>query len=180
MAGLTAAALAVIGFFAYQAAAAQEKHPTARHETRHSSPSPSRGSADHKPSPHVSAPPAGSGHGKRVVYAPQRKRVWLVGEHGKLYRTFRVRPGAVAPRPGDYRVQSRDSQVTGSDGVPVENVVRFAVTQGTTIGFSAAVERASGPAAHPTGKTGGIRERRADGKAMWLFATIGKRVVVVS
>jgi hypothetical protein len=28
-------------------------------------------------------------------------------------------------------------------------------------------------------KTGGIRESRTDGEAMWMFATIGQKVVVI-
>jgi hypothetical protein len=31
----------------------------------------------------------------------------------------------------------------------------------------------------PTKKTGGVRMKRADGDAMWVFATIGSKVVVV-
>ena len=46
------------------------------------------------------------------------------------------------------------------------------------MGFSAAVAQ---PAWSPDAsvKTGGIRETRADGDAMWKFATIGVRVVVI-
>ena len=49
------------------------------------------------------------------------------------------------------------------------------------VGFSAAVDgsTAPAPAPDPTVRTGGIREARADGDAMWTFATIGRTVVVV-
>lgn len=60
----------------------------------------------------------------------------------------------------------------------MEHVVRFASVDGTAIGFSAAVD-GSAPVLDPTERTGGIRETRADGAAMWKFATIGRTVVVV-
>jgi hypothetical protein len=37
----------------------------------------------------------------------------------------------------------------------------------------------STPEPDPTTRTGGIREARKDGKAMWQFAGIGTKVVVV-
>ena len=85
------------------------------------------------------------------------------------------------PAPGSYSVTSRSNAVTGSDGVPVEHVVRFATVDGVVVGFSAAVDGSTAPAPAPDPKvrTGGIREARADGDAMWTFATIGRTVVVV-
>ncbi|BFO14553.1 hypothetical protein SHKM778_09410 [Streptomyces sp. KM77-8] len=112
------------------------------------------------------------------MYALDKDRVWLVGENGTVRRTFGVSPSTVDPRPGTYRVTSRSGSVTGSDGVQIEHVVRFASAEGTTIGFSAAVD-GSAPQLDPEERTGGIRETRADGKAMWKFATIGRPVVVV-
>lgn len=106
--------------------------------------------------------------------------MWLVEEGGKVRRTFSVDPSTVDPEPGTYRVTSRSKSIMGSDGIPVENVVRFAINDGTAIGFSAAVDgSALTPAPDPELHTGGIRETRADGEAMWRFATIGRKVVVV-
>lgn len=62
--------------------------------------------------------------------------------------------------------------------MPIEHVVRFANVNGIAIGFSAAVD-GSMPQPDPAKKTGGIREKRADGDAMWEFATIGKKIVVI-
>ncbi|NSC23402.1 hypothetical protein FM076_20500 [Streptomyces albus subsp. chlorinus] len=182
MAGLTAAALAVIGFFAYQASAAQERDgkPSASHSA-HPSPGKGDGKGDgdkRTPAERETALPAGSGKGPRVVYALKRQRVWLVGKDGRATRTFAVDPSAVSPRPGTYKVTSRSAHVQGSDGVPVENVVRFATVDGVTIGFSAALD-GSTPDPDPSHKTGGIREKRADGKALWLHAPVGTPVVVV-
>ena len=177
MAGLTAAAFAVIGFFAYQADAAHDRMKADSAESSgDSSDAPSKdsdGDARQR-----GAPPASSGTGERVVYSLKRDRVWLVGANEKVKRTFGVKPSSVDPDPGAYKVESRASHVTGTDGVPVENVVRFATSQGTTIGFSAALD-GSMPDPEPGQTTGGIRERKEDGEAMWLFATIGTKVVVV-
>ncbi|GAA2633587.1 hypothetical protein GCM10009863_57230 [Streptomyces axinellae] len=180
MTGLTAAALAVIGFFAFQASAAQdraEKHAPAKA----ASPSPGASDAGKKNQQSrkkATALPARSGSGFRVVYALERRRVWLVGKDGKVTDTFTVHPSTVSPAPGTYKVSSRSSHVTGSDGVPIENVVRFADVKGVSVGFSAALD-GSTPNADPSRKTGGVREKREDGEAMWLHATIGTRVVVI-
>ncbi|MFE9386205.1 hypothetical protein ACFYMO_23755 [Streptomyces sp. NPDC007025] len=178
VAGLTAAALAVVGFFAYQASAAQDRSekPSAAKSAK-----PSPGASDGKnrtPAERDTALPGDSGRGHRVVYALKRQRVWLVGKNGKASMTFEVFPSTVDPEPGAYQVTSRASHVTGSDGVPVENVVRFADVDGVTVGFSAALD-GSTPEPDASRRTGGIREKRADGEALWLHAPIGTRVVVV-
>ncbi|MEU5364785.1 hypothetical protein ABZ354_15060 [Streptomyces sp. NPDC005925] len=174
VAGLTAAALATVGFLAYQASAnvpAEFTGPRAA-----ASPGvPPSGTPRGVRRP--GGPPDGSGRGARVVYSLADDRVWLIGRGGEVRRTFRVSPGAVDPLPGVHGVTSRSDAVRGSDGVPVEHVVRFADVDGVSIGFSAAVD-GSVPA-RPKEQTGGIRETRADGDAMWEFATYGRKVVVV-
>ncbi|MBA0054132.1 hypothetical protein E0L36_25750 [Streptomyces sp. AJS327] len=174
MTALTAGALAIIGFFAYQASAAQDD-ASARKPPPSSSPSKD---AKDSPKERAEALPADSGNGKRVVYALKRQRVWLVDKGDKVVRTFKVTPSAVNPPPGGYRVESRAAHVTGSDGVPVENVVRFATVQGTTVGFSAAIDGTM-PERETGQRTGGVRESRPDGEAMWRFTMIGTKVVVV-
>ena len=77
-----------------------------------------------------------------------------------------------------YQVTSRSGRITGSDGVPIEHVVRFANVDDVSVGFSAAVD-GSMPSPDPRGPTGGVRMKRADGNAMWTFATVGAKVVVV-
>ncbi|GGX32055.1 hypothetical protein GCM10010297_61980 [Streptomyces malachitofuscus] len=173
VAGLTAAALATIGYLGHQAAV------TVPPELRR----PAAGSAGtvRKAFPDQERPaalPARSGTGKRVVYSLDADRVWLVDEGGQVRRSFGVSPSTVDPAPGSYQVTSRSGEVTGSDGVPVEHVVRFASVEGTAIGFSAALD-GSAPVLDPGERTGGIRETRADGAAMWKFATIGRTIVVV-
>lgn len=176
VAGLTVAALAVVGFLGYQASAsAPELPPKAAAQSPVPAPSDS-GPAKADPSKPV-ALPAGSGTGVRVVYSLSAKRVWLVGPGGEP-KSFAVVPSTVHPATGSYTVGGRTGKVTGSDGVPIEHVVRFARPRGVTVGFSARVDNTL-PAPDPAKKTGGVRMLRADGDAMWAFATIGTKVVVV-
>lgn len=112
------------------------------------------------------------------MYSPAGDRVWLVGPKGEVKRTYKVAPGSVDPLPGHYTVTSRAGAVTGTDGTPIEHVVRFATVRDVTIGFSAALD-GSLPAPDPTVRTGGIRQTVADGDVMWNFATVGRSVVVV-
>ncbi|NGO40975.1 hypothetical protein G6048_01980 [Streptomyces sp. YC419] len=176
MAGLTVAAVAAVGFLAYQASANVPDTLGAPDRTS-SSPGASAPSPRAKPNT-AAALPGRSGSGQRVVYSVQADRVWLVAANDKVTRTFSVTPGTVDPAPDTYTVTSRSGSITGSDGVAVEHVVRFASVDGTTIGFSAAVD-GSTPAPDTGKKLGGIRESRADGDAMWEFATVGTKVVVV-
>lgn len=174
VAGLTAAALATVGYLGHQAA---ENVPAG---LRAAAQPGTAQSAPRTPGQNGNPEtlPARSGQGTRVVYSLTADRVWLVEEDGRIRRTFPVHPSTVDPAPGTYRVTSRSKRVTGSDGVPVEHVVRFASVDGTVIGFSAALD-GSVPQLDPKVRTGGVRETRADGAAMWRFATIGRKVVVV-
>ncbi|WP_395572050.1 hypothetical protein [Streptomyces sp. BK79] len=175
VAGLTAAALTTIGYLAYQAAATAPADFGRAHASGPPAPGASKAPRDRR---HPEALPTGSGQGERVVYSVDDDRVWLVGPDERVQRTFRVTPSAVDPAPGTYAVTSRSNRVTGSDGVPVEHVVRFASVRGVVIGFSAATDGSTAKP-DPGERTGGIRQTRADGNAMWHFATIGQRVVVV-
>ncbi|MFC4503097.1 MULTISPECIES: hypothetical protein [Streptomyces] len=176
VAALTAAAVATVGFLAYQASASVPGDL--------GGPRAGASSAATKKAPrdkrHPAALPGNSGTGRRVVYSVDDDRVWLVGDKAEVEHTFAVTPGTVDPPPGTYYVTSRSNSVTGTDGTPVEHVVRFATVKGVTVGFSAAVgtTRPTTSSGTPV-RTGGIRESRADGTAMWAFATIGRRVVVI-
>ncbi|WP_328771102.1 hypothetical protein [Streptomyces sp. NBC_00286] len=175
VAGLTVAAIAAVGFLAYQASA---NVPDTLGAPDRASSSPAASAPSPRAEPNAAALPPPSGTGRRVVYSVQADRVWLVAANDKVTRTFPVTPGTVDPSPDAYAVTSRSGSITGSDGVAVEHVVRFANVDGTPIGFSAAVDGST--AAPDRGKKlGGIRESRADGDAMWEFATVGTKVIVV-
>ncbi|MGV9288835.1 hypothetical protein [Streptomyces sp. NPDC003719] len=175
VAALTAAALGTVGFLTYQASARLPAEPDRAHATGKPAPGASKAPRDAR---HPDALPLGSGRGERVVYSLDDDRVWLVGPDNRVQNTFTVTPGRVDPVPGTYAVTSRSKRITGSDGIPVEHVVRFTSVAGVVVGFSAAVD-ASPPKPAPGLRTGGIRESRADGDAMWRFATIGQPVVVI-
>jgi hypothetical protein len=184
VAGLTAAALAVVGFLAYQASANASGKPVEDRpgSSDSAAPDPSKGPNDKETTERAPvAVPADSGSGLRVVYSLSDRRVWLVGADEQPTRTYQVTPSNVSPPLGRYQVTSRSAQITGSDGVPVEHVVRFSSFEGVVIGFSAAVD-GSTPEPDPAAgrRTGGIREAREDGAALWTFARIGTTVVVVT
>jgi hypothetical protein len=174
VAGLTVAALAAVGFLAYQASA-NAPDTLGKPGTPSHAPATSGAPA---PKKDLLAVPLKSGTGQRVVYALHDRRVWLVGPKGERKRTFAVMPSTVNPAPGSYQVTSRTGQTPGSDGVTIEHVVRFASVNGTTIGFSAALD-GSMPSPDPGLKTGGVRMSRADGNALWAFATVYSKVVVI-
>ncbi|WP_326598617.1 hypothetical protein [Streptomyces sp. NBC_01803] len=187
--GLTVAALAVVAFFAYQASAADDG-PRAAEPPAASSPADGSGGADggtggtDGETEGPPAVPAESGRGKRVVYALGQQRVWLVdtaedGSGEVVTETYEVFPSPVRPPVGEYAVSSRAAQGTGSDGVAIEHAVVFHVAgDGTVFGFSAALD-GSTPDPGAEQRTGGVRQSRRDGDAMWLFATAGVPVVVV-
>ncbi|MET7731081.1 hypothetical protein ABZT02_06895 [Streptomyces sp. NPDC005402] len=168
---LTTAAVATVGFLAYQASATV---PTRAHTSGTPAAATSKAPRDER---NPAALPPGSGAGERVVYSLDDNRVWLVNADDKVSRTFEVVPGTIDPAPGVYVVTSRSNSVTGTDGTPIEHVVRFTSIDGVAIGFSAAVRDPGTPAT--TVPTGGIRESREDGDAMWAFATIGAKVAVI-
>jgi len=178
VAGLTVAALATVGALAYQASANAPQRPG----TEHLSSTPVTTSKVPRDTRNPDALPRGTGKGKRVVYSLDDDRVWLVAGkgHGRVQRTFTVTPGTVDPAPGSYLVTSRSISITGTDGTPIEHVVRFTGVDGVAIGFSAAVDNPPPQQTpDPELRTGGIRETRPDGNAMWEFATIGERVIVI-
>ncbi|MFJ2816688.1 hypothetical protein ACIQOU_21980 [Streptomyces sp. NPDC091279] len=178
--GLTAVALATVGALGYQAAATAPTDLSKPRGAGSPAPKASKAPRDRK---NPAALPGNSGAGQRVVYSVDDDRVWLVGAGDTVRRTFKVTPGSVDPTPGSYGVSSRSNAVTGTDGIPIEHVVRFTVADGVTIGFSAAAQDAPSPSssgASRTGaRTGGIRESAQDGVAMWEFATIGRQIIVI-
>ncbi|MEU8568073.1 hypothetical protein AB0C51_06860 [Streptomyces pathocidini] len=185
VAGITAVGLATVAFFAYQANATAPAHPLkARTGSTAADGSGktagSDGGARKKAEKKQAHPvPANSGSGLRIVYALNAQRVWLVAKDETPLRTFKVARSSVSPAPGQYAVTSRATRIPGSDGVAVEHVVRFAAVDGVVIGFSAAVD-GSMPDPYAERKTGGIRSERPDGKALWDFAPVGTKIMVVA
>lgn len=131
--------------------------------------------------------PADSGEGKRVVFSESEQRVWLVGEAGKIKRTYLV-SGSLTDNldPGTYQVYSRSEDAIGiDDSGTMKWFVRFTQgPSGAAIGFHTIpidegkrVQTKSDlgtPQSH-----GCIRQATGDAKALWAFAPLGSTVVVV-
>jgi hypothetical protein len=135
--------------------------------------------------------PASSGSGRRIVFSQRLQRVWLVvdshHEGDGVKQTYLV-SGSLTHNltPGTYTVYSRSRHARGVDDSGVmQYFVRF--TQGPTgaaIGFHSiptkhgtplqAVGQLGTPQSH-----GCIRQALSDAVALWHFAPIGTKVVVV-
>jgi hypothetical protein len=133
--------------------------------------------------------PASSGTGRRVVFSEHLQQVWLVGARDdKVHKTYLV-SGSVTDnlQPGTYSVYSRSRHATGIDDSGVmEYFVRF--TQGPTgaaIGFHSIPTKHGRPlqtaAQLGTAQSHGcIRQWKPDAIALWRFAPVGTKVVVVA
>jgi len=149
-------------------------------------PSASAKSSDAQGTPDV---PAGSGHGRRIVFDMASQRVWLVDhERGKdaVRRSYLV-SGSVTDnlRTGTYQVYSKSLDAVGiDDSGTMRYMVRFAHGQNAAIGFHDVPvlhghlvqghDDLGTPQSH-----GCIRQWRPDAKALWRFAPVGTEVVVV-
>ena len=131
--------------------------------------------------------PADSGDGRRVVFSQSRQRVWLIGDRGKVLRTYLV-SGSVYDNldPGSYQVYSRSEQAWGiDDSGTMKYFVRFAQGDRAAIGFHdipvdegkpvQSLSQLGTPLSH-----GCIRQKEADAVALWEFAPLGTDVVVTA
>ncbi len=148
---------------------------------------PAAQTADQSPAPAV---PARSGTGRRVVFDMSDQRVWLVGRHAgadAVRRTYLV-SGSVTDNlaPGRYAVYSRSLRAVGvDDSGTMRYMVRFTQGQNAAIGFHdipvldgrlvQTRDDLGTPQSH-----GCIRQWRPDARALWAFAPVGTRVVVVA
>jgi lipoprotein-anchoring transpeptidase ErfK/SrfK len=133
------------------------------------------------------AVPAGSGSGRRIVFSESLQRVWLVDGDDSTQRTYLV-SGSVTDnlQPGTYSVYSRSRWAVGIDDSGVmQYFVRF--TQGPT---GAAIGFHTIPTSHGTPlqsqallgtpqSHGCIRQATPDAVALWSFAPVGTKVVVI-
>ncbi len=130
--------------------------------------------------------PRKSGDGRRVVFSQDAQRVWLVEADGTVARTYLVSGSTYDNlQPGNYAVFSRSEQAWGiDDSGTMRNFVRFAHGPNAAIGFHdipvfkgkrVQTEKQLGtPLSH-----GCVRQATADALALWEFAPIGTRVVVI-
>jgi len=143
------------------------------------------GSAAHRAS---KALPAGSGAGRRIVYQESTMHLWVVGSDGGVVRDYPVtgRPGW--PRPGAYHVFSKATATASPKyGVTFRWMVRFAHGRTLNIGFhdiprtmgSGRPIQAEEDLGAPVGHGGCVRQRTADARWLYAWATIGTPVVVL-
>jgi lipoprotein-anchoring transpeptidase ErfK/SrfK len=163
----------------------QQTRPGGR-RTGPSTPTAAAKSSDVQGTPAV---PAGSGHGKRIVFDMAAQRVWLVGQkrgRDAVRRTYLV-SGSVTDNlsAGTYAVYSKSRNAVGvDDSGTMRYMVRFAHGQHAAIGFHdipvrdgklvQRPEELGAPRSH-----GCIRQWRPDAQALWRFAPVGTTVVVV-
>ena len=130
--------------------------------------------------------PPDSGSGRRAVFSISRQRVWIVSAAGKPWRTYPV-SGSVYDNlePGTYKVFSRSEHAKGiDDSGTMQWFVRFTKGPRAAIGFhDIPVDKGKRvqtraqlgtPLSH-----GCIRQAEPDAKAMWRFARLGTKVVVI-
>ncbi|RKS80444.1 lipoprotein-anchoring transpeptidase ErfK/SrfK [Motilibacter peucedani] len=144
---------------------------------------------DRAPAPTRTALPARSGSGRRVVYAKRAQQVWLVDAKGTVVRTYLVSGQASQPRPGTYRVYSRSPLAHSAvSSATMRRMVRFThgIHTGAAIGFHEIPRDRRGRPEQRLAQLGRplsagcIREAPADALALWNFAGVGTRVVVVA
>jgi hypothetical protein len=136
------------------------------------------------PAPPAPTAPAGSGTGKRIVYCVSCHRVWLVEANEAVSRTHLVSGRAGVPRPGTYAVFSKSTRST-SGSVTLAYMVRFAHGRSLAIGFHAIPRDRHGRPIQTEAELGQYRShgcvRQSDGDALalWSFAPVGTKVVVI-
>lgn len=135
--------------------------------------------------------PSDSGSGRRVVFDMSLQRVWLVARDGAgqdaVRRTYLV-SGSLTDnlKPGSYAVYSKSLHAIGiDDSGTMQYMVRFAHGQHAAIGFHDIPvlhgERVQSRDALGSPRSHGcIRQWRPDARALWRFAPVGTKVVVLA
>lgn len=133
--------------------------------------------------------PDGSGTGERAVFDQSLQRVWIVDGAGHVERTYPVSGSDEDNlRPGTYHVYGKSRWAVGIDDSGVmQYFVRFAhgTDNGASIGFHTIPTKHGKPlqTIAQLGERlshGCIRQKTADAIAMWDFAAVGTKVVVVA
>lgn len=152
--------------------------------------SPATATPGAQPDDEVPALPADSGSGRRIVFSMADQRVWLVGESNgadAVRRSYLV-SGSVTDnlQPGTYSVYSKSTQALGvDDSGTMRYMVRFARGPNAAIGFHD-IPVLNGRPVQSTSDLGTpqshgcIRQTRPDAQALWQFAPVGTKVVVVA
>ena len=146
------------------------------------------GQGDGGDDPTAPAIPRSSGHGRRIVFDQSDQRVWLVDRQGRLARTYLV-SGSLHDNlsPGSYDVYSKSMHTVSFDGrETMHYMVRFTQGVNAPIGFHDIPRRPDGTMVETHDQLGTpqsagcMRQWEPDAKALWRFAPVGTKVVVVA
>ncbi|CAN5514750.1 hypothetical protein BH10ACT10_BH10ACT10_28080 [soil metagenome] len=132
--------------------------------------------------------PANSGTGRRIVFAMNSQRVWLVGGSQDVVRRTYLVSGSVTDNlgPGTYAVYSKSMDAIGvDDSGTMKYMVRFTHGDNAAIGFHDIPvrdwARVQSRAELGTPESHGcIRQWRLEDRTPWDFAPVGTKVVVVA
>ncbi len=136
----------------------------------------------------TAALPEDSGSGLRIVFDQSDQRVWLVKADNTVERTYLVSGSRFNNlQPGSYRVQSKSRTATAFDSSgTMEYFVRFATGRTAPIGFHSVPRYNNGELEQTKEQLGTrlsagcVRQWMPDAIALWDFAPIGTRVVVMA
>jgi lipoprotein-anchoring transpeptidase ErfK/SrfK len=131
--------------------------------------------------------PKQSGVGRRVVYANQAQRVWVINDDNEVIRTFLVSGMKGQPKRGSYTVFSQSTSSFSPElaGVTFRFMTRFALGRnGGNIGFHEIPLRNGKPmqTVEQLGTflgSGCLRSSTEDALFIYRWAKPGTRVVVV-
>jgi len=127
------------------------------------------------------------GHGKRIIYANEEQRVWMVDENNELVDTYLVSGREDVPNPGTYSVFSKSVNAWAThDGITMRWMVRFThASSGVAIGFHSIPLYSNGEPMQTEDELGYYRSggcvRQADDKAQALYewTPIGTIIIVL-
>lgn len=129
--------------------------------------------------------PGGSGDGRRVVYSVGQQRVWWVEADGRVVNSYLVSGRRNIPKPGTYSVFSKSRHAWSTGGATMEYMIRFTWGSTLAIGFHSIPRDRNGRPLQSEAQlgtplsSGCVRQRDADAAALWNWAPVGTKVVVV-
>lgn len=137
----------------------------------------------------VQDPPPHSGKGKRIVYALEDNHVWLVNTDNEVIRDYPVSGTKYDQiEPGTYSVlRKRLDTSSYLGGSTMRYMVTFLDGENAAIGFhDIPVDIDTGELVQTRAQLGKslsagcVRQKRSDAKALWKFAPIDTKVVVLA
>jgi hypothetical protein len=149
---------------------------------------PAQAPAAQRPPATASALPAGTGTGRRVVYALGIRRVWVVRADDRVARTYVVPPGQPTLAPGAYEVYAKRSTKQASGSTRLRYVLLMEQGKGgeSDLGFCSVPLTRSGKPAPPDSRAGGeaaatscVQQKLGDARFLYRNAQVGTPVVVV-